>query len=278
MNPLASAAESPTAETEPRAAPRLASRPQAVLIDLAGVLHVGDQALPGAVAALARLRAAGLPLRFLTNTTRTPRHRLVEQLQAMGFPIAADEVQTAVLAARQRVHQLGLQPHYLVHSAIVGEVGPSHPEPNVVVLGDLGPELDFAALNQAFRLLMQGLPLIAMARNRYFQESDGVTLDLGAFVAALEYASGTAAEVVGKPAAPFFLGALAELAIAPENAVLIGDDLRDDIGGAQVVHIPGILVRTGKYRPADENHPEIHPARIVDDFAAAVDCLLWLPG
>ena len=77
----------------------------------------------------------------------------------------------------------------------------------------LASHFTFAALNQAFRLVMAGCPLIAMARNRYFQEPDGLTMDLGAFVAALEYASGRPAEIVGKPASPFFLGALAELGV-----------------------------------------------------------------
>ena len=113
-----------------------------------------------------------------------------------------------------------------------------------------------------------------MARNRYFQEPDGLTLDLGAFVAALEYGAGVRAEVVGKPAAPFFLGALAELGVVPGEAVLIGDDLRDDIGGAQAVGIPGVLVRTGKFRLADESAGDIRAARVVDDFAAAVALLL----
>lgn len=254
--------------------PLLPIRPRAVLIDLAGVLHVGDQAIPGAVAALARLRATGIPIRFLTNTTRSPRQALVALLQGLGFTVAADEIQTAVRAAAQRVHQLGLKPHYLVHPDIMGELGPSHADPDVVVLGDAGPHFTFDALNQAFRLIMAGLPLIAMARNRYFQERDGLTMDLGAFVAALEYASGCVADVVGKPAAPFFLGALAELGVAPHDAVLIGDDLRDDIGGAQAVHIPGILVRTGKFRPADEQQTQICPALIVDDFSAAVEAIV----
>lgn len=267
----------PVCATEARPAPCLNRRPKAILIDLAGVLHVGEYPLPGAVEALSTLRAAGLPLRFLTNTTRSPRDRLVAQLQGMGLPVAAGEIQTAVHAAIQRVRQLGLHPHYLVHSGITGEVGTSHPQPDVVVLGDVGPELSFDALNHAFRLLMQGLPLIAMARNRYFQESDGVTLDMGALVAALEFGSGVTAEVVGKPAPPFFLGALAELCVAPGDAVLIGDDLRDDIGGAQAVHIPGVLVRTGKYRPQDERDDGIVPTAIVDDFAAAVRLLLALP-
>lgn len=263
---------------DPREALGLTAPPRAVLIDLAGVLHVGDQAIPGAAAALARLRAAGLPLRFLTNTTRSPRAALVRLLHGLGFEVAAEEIQTAVLATAQLVRQRGLHPHYLVHPDIVAEVGPSYTEPDAVVLGDAGHHFTFDNLNAAFRLVMGGRPLIAMARNRYFQEPDGLTMDLGAFVAALEYASGRPAEIVGKPAGPFFLGALAELGVAPADAVLIGDDLRDDIGGAQAAGIPAMLVRTGKFRPADEDHPDIRPTRVVDDFPAAVAAILELAG
>jgi len=252
----------------------LPAAPKAVLIDLAGVLYVGEHALPGAADALARLRAAGLPLRFLTNTTRSPRQAIVDRLQRLGFDIAAKEIHTAVHATRQVVASRGLRPHYLIHPDIAAEMGASHSNPNAVVLGDAGPHFSFDALNHAFRLLMKGLPLIAMARNRYFKEADGLTLDLGAFVAALEYGAGITAEVVGKPAAPFFLGPLAELGVEPKDAVLIGDDLRDDIGGAQAVGIPAILVRTGKFRPEDEADPTLRPTRVVDDFAAAVARLI----
>jgi len=248
--------------------------PQAILIDLAGVLHIDDEALPGAVDALAALRASGLPMRFLTNTTRSPRSRIVANLRQMGFVIEPDEIQTAVLATRRLVQQRNLHPHYLVHPDIAVEIGCSHAEPDAVVLGDAGHHFNFASLNRVFRLLMQGLPFIVMARNRYFMEKDGLTLDMGAFVAGLEYSSGRTAEVVGKPAPPFFRTALDELGVAPERAVLIGDDLADDIGGAQAAGIPGILVRTGKFRATDEEHPQIRPALIVDDFPAAVAALL----
>jgi len=113
-----------------------------------------------------------------------------------------------------------------------------------------------------------------MARNRYFMETDGLTLDRGAFVAGLVYSSGRTAEVVGKPAIPFFRAALDVLGIAPEQAVLIGNDLADDIGGAQAAGIPGILVRPGKYRTTDEEHPLIRPALTLDDFPAAVARIL----
>lgn len=252
----------------------LKTSPRAVLIDLAGVLHTGDEALPGAVRALDRLRASGLRLRFLTNTTRTPSPILFAKLQRMGFTLAAREIQTAALAARTLVRQRGWRPLWLVHPDIAGEMGDSHPEPNVVVLGDMGPHYTYALLNQAFRLLMQGLPLLAMARNRYFMEPDGLSLDMGAFVTGLEYSAGVQAEITGKPAPAFFAAALAELGVTPAETVLIGDDLSDDIGGAQAAGIPGILVRTGKFRVGDDVHPNIQPAMVVDDFAAAVEVLV----
>ncbi|MGB7501754.1 MAG: TIGR01458 family HAD-type hydrolase [Azonexus sp.] len=252
----------------------LTTRPQAVLIDLAGVLHIDDQPIPGAVGALRTLRSSGLPLRFLTNTTRSPTSRIVASLRQMGFAIEPDEIQTAVIATRHLVEQRKLRPHYLVHPDIVDEIGPSHPEPDAVVLGDAGPHFTFASLNHAFRLLMRGYPFIAMARNRYFKESDGLTLDVGAFVNGLEFSSGVTAEVVGKPAATFFQSALDQLGIGPEQAILIGDDLSDDIGGAQAVGIPGILVRTGKFRAGDDAHPQIRPSNVVADFPAAVNYLL----
>jgi ribonucleotide monophosphatase NagD (HAD superfamily) len=82
------------------------------------------------------------------------------------------------------------------------------------------------------------------------------------------------AEITGKPAPAFFAAALAELGVTADAAVLIGDDLADDVGGAQDADIAGILVRTGKFRPGDDENPEIRPALVVADFAAAVDALL----
>ncbi|MCK9984365.1 MAG: hypothetical protein AzoDbin1_00837 [Azoarcus sp.] len=257
-------------------APLLVRRPRAVLVDLAGVLHVGEQAIPGAVNALARLRAAGMPLRFLTNTTRTPRRTLVAKLQRMGFAIAEDELQTAPHAAQQLVRQRGLKPLYLVHPDLAAEIGPSADAPDAVVMGDMGPHLDYAQLNTAFRLLMAGGAFIAMAKNRYFMEEDGLSLDMGAFVSGLEFSSGVTAEIVGKPAAGFFHTALAELGVAPADAVVIGDDLHDDVGAALAAGIPAILVRTGKFRPGDDDAPDVRPTLVADDFADAVTRLLAL--
>lgn len=251
------------------------SKIRGVLIDLSGVLYVGRDPVPGAAEALQRLRGSGLPVRFLTNTTRQTRRSLLGQLTELGFAMDERELFTAPVAALKQVQDRGLRPHLLVHPDLLAEFhGVATRDPDAVVLGDAGDRFTYAALNRAFRLLMDGAPLIAMGRNRYFKEPDGLSLDLGPFVAALECASGVAAEITGKPAPAFFETALDDMGVDPEDAVMIGDDLPNDIGGAQALGLRAVLVRTGKYRPQDEQDPGIKPDHVADQFVAAVDWIL----
>lgn len=248
-----------------------------ILIDLAGVLYDGDAAIPGAADALARLRAAGCGICFVTNTTRRTRAVLVERLTALGFDIAAGEVLTAARAAQALVAREGLTPHLLIHPDLAPEFGGSPAgEPDAVVVGDAGDAFTYTNLNRAFRVLMasDSPRLIAMGDNRYFAEGETLSLDMGPFVHALAYAAGIEPEVVGKPAAPFFEAALHQIGAEPGDAVMIGDDIAGDVGGAQDAGLAGILVRTGKYRPRDERDPGIRPTHVADDFAAAVDWIL----
>ena len=115
-----------------------------------------------------------------------------------------------------------------------------------------------------------------MQHNRYWRRADGLALDVGAYAAALEYATRRDAVVVGKPAEAFFGAAVADMEL--EQAVMIGDDAEADVGGAMAAGLPGILVRTGKYRQ-DAIPPEVTPTAIVDSIAD-VPALLGriLPG
>ena len=92
-------------------------------------------------------------------------------------------------------------------------------------------------------------------------------LDLGAFAAALEYASGREATLVGKPAPDFFTAALASLGASPAQAAVIGDDLEADVGGGQAAGMKGVLVRTGKFRPEDAKRSRIRPDAALDSLA-----------
>ncbi|MEJ1286014.1 haloacid dehalogenase-like hydrolase domain containing 2 [Cricetulus griseus] len=80
--------------------------------------------------------------------------------------------------------------------------------------------------------------------------------------------------VVGKPEKTFFLEALRDTGCAPEEAIMIGDDCRDDVGGAQNTGMLGILVKTGKYRTADEEKINPPPYLTCESFPHAVDHIL----
>ncbi len=259
-------------------------RPRAihgVLIDISGVLMIDGVSLPGAPEALQRLRDAGLPLRFVTNTTRRPPATLVERLQDGGFDVTPDEVFAAPTAALEAAKTRGLHPWLVVHEGLrpmFNDIAADRAEnADAVVIGDAGDGFSYAALNDAFRVLMntESPALIAMGVNRFFREGDGrLSLDAGPFVRLLEEATGLQSEVVGKPSQGFFDAALHSIATSAEHAAMIGDDLRDDVGGAQACGLHGILVRTGKYRPEDESDRTVTPDVICDDFVAAVESIL----
>ncbi|MEA3221142.1 TIGR01458 family HAD-type hydrolase [Immundisolibacter sp.] len=244
-----------------------------VLLDLGGVFYEGTRLLPGAQHALARLRASGLALRFVTNTTRQSRAALLLELARLGLDVATDELLTPASAARTVLLERGLRPLLLIHPGLTPDFdGLDLHQPNAVVVGDAGDHFSYAGLNQAFRLLMAGAPLLALGRNRYFKEADGLSLDAGPFVAALEYAAGVSAELLGKPAPALFAAALRPLGCSPDEAVMIGDDVEADVNGALAAGLGGILVRTGKYRPADDMRLAAG-GRLADDIGAAVETL-----
>lgn len=197
-----------------------------VLLDLAGVIYDGDQALPGALDAVGRLRQAGFSLRFVTNTTRMPKRKVLLRLSAVGLDVAESELFTPAEGARQWLAAHDCSPSLLVHPDLEEEFeGQSGRAQRAVVIGDAGEDFDFARLNRAFRELIAGAGFVALAKNRLFKDDDGMlSLDAGAFVTALEFATGREALVLGKPSPAFFTAALASMNCAPEVAVMVGDD------------------------------------------------------
>ena len=245
-----------------------------VIFDLDGVLHVRDRVVRGAPEAVARVRRAGLALRCVTNTTRRPRRAILESLDRFGFDFAADELLTPAAAVCERLEEMGESPYLLIHPSLAEDFVAFGAEgSDAVVLGDAGEAFRYDSLNHAFRLLMEGAPLYALAANRYFEDDDGLSLDVGGFVAALEYASGIKAELFGKPSASFFQAALDGLGCRAEETVMIGDDVEADVNGALSIGIGGVLVRTGKYRPEDDARLARDGA-IVKDVGEAVDRIL----
>lgn len=249
---------------------------RALLIDMDGVLYQGEQMIPGARDTLDWLAAHRVPHLFLTNTTSRPRSALQQKLAGLQMDVDAGRIFTPPVAAGRWLDAHVSGPVALfVPPATVGEFAPleladmhSTGPVAAVVIGDYGEHWTFDALNRAFRWLMQAPApaLVALGMTRYWRAEDGLRLDTAPFVVALEHATGLQAVVLGKPATPFFEAALGLLGVPAAETVMIGDDIRGDIGGAQAAGIRGLLVRTGKFRP-DDLTGDIQPDAVLGSFA-----------
>ena len=256
---------------------------RALLVDLDGVLYVEDEPIAGARDAVERLRG-GLALRFVTNTTAHSRARTLDKLTRMGFDVEPGELVTPAALAVRHCRERGHRRVALVMNEEVkrdfagleeaGEPGGGE-QADAVIIGDLGPAFGYDILNVAFRHVIAGAELIALQKNRYWLRADGLSLDVGPFVAAIEYATGCDAYVVGKPARGFFEGVLGDLGVASAEAAMVGDDVESDVGGALAAGLAGILVRTGKYRAEAVRESGVEPTATVDAIGA-VPALLGL--
>lgn len=261
--------------------------PSAFLFDLDGTLYTDAGPVPGAVEALERLEQARVPFRFITNTSRRPRAAIVERLRSYGFPASAEQVMTAVLAAAELVRHRG---HRVVAPFVapqtlpdLGEfelaggtsgIRPGGARPDAIVIGDLGDGWTYTLLQEAFRAVMGGADVIALSRDRYWQRGDGLALDAGPFVAAIEFATGASARVAGKPSRDFFAAAVRSLGLGANTSVaeiaVVGDDIWADVQGAQGCGLLGWLVRTGKFRAEAQAASGITPDRVLDSVAGII--------
>jgi HAD superfamily hydrolase (TIGR01458 family) len=244
---------------------------RALLLDLDGVLYVEDEPVPGARDAVAELRERGVALRFVTNTTARPRRRILERLERLGFALDASELSTPAALAVRLCRERGHRRAALVMNEDVkedfGELEEVDAGADAVIVGDLGSDFGYDVLNGAFRQLMDGAELIALQKNRFWMTPDGLSLDVGPFVAALEYATRRDALVVGKPAREFFATILAGIPAEASAAAMVGDDVESDVGGALGAGLAGVLVRTGKYRDDALRASGIEPTAVVDSIA-----------
>ena len=253
--------------------------PLAYCFDLDGTLYRGDAAIPGAVAILARLRAAGVPFRCLSNTSSRPRSALLARLRGYGFDVREDELLTATLAAGDLLRSRGcrrllpiLTPAAAADLAgfeLVGGTSGSPPgRADAVLIGDLGDGWSDALMQEAFHALMDGAEFIAVSRDRFWRRGEALVMDCGAYVAGLEYATGRTATISGKPSTVFYAAALASLGDPePHGVAMVGDDPWSDVAGAQAAGMQGWFVASGKADTGALAASGVRPDRVLASVA-----------
>ena len=247
-----------------------------LLIDLEGVLYNGEELIEGAVETINVLKSKNLKIKYLTNTTTTPRKLIIEKLIKFNLPATMSDIFSPVVATNNFLKQKNISRIYLLANQSLKtdfeNVVFDEDKPEAVVLGDIYKEFNWEKLNKVFQLITENDSIIiALHKNKYCRRDGKLTLDLGPFVQALEYACSKTAILIGKPEINFFKLALEDMNLSNNEVVMIGDDIISDIGGAKNNNITAIQVRTGKYQQADESNSFVQP-----DFR--INSIVDLPG
>ena len=272
---------------------RTLSQCSGLLLDLNGVFYVDRDAIAGGREAIEHLRRRGIPCRYTTNTTTSSLDTLHKKLTGMNLPIEKNEIftpaQAAVLYLRR---EFGDDPacHLLLDEDTKRDFADfrlDHTNPDAIVIGDIGDRWNYQIMQRLFEMVTFGARIIALHKGRYWQAPDarnpgnetnaatyasgatapGLRLDIGAFIAGLEYATGKEAVVIGKPEPSFFEMARRDLNLPAESIAMIGDDIESDVGGAQRAGMQGVLVKTGKYRPELVARSSVQPDAVLESIA-----------
>ena len=242
-----------------------------LVLDADGVIVLQGQPLPGSIEAVRQLGERGIPFRVVTNFSQLHRDTLAGWFAKGGLTIEPDRIITATSAtAAYTAARYPGRPLFVLAAAdarrefddqrlVTADEADAMSLAAVaaVVIGDAGDELSYRNMDVAFRLVRGGAELLAMHRNPWWLTPRGETLDAGAFVVGLEFATGQPARTLGKPAPVVFRQAAAGLAadlgerVARDRFAMVGDDPRADVAAAQRVGLRGILVLSGKTSLAD---------------------------
>jgi HAD superfamily hydrolase (TIGR01458 family) len=220
-----------------------------ILCDIGGVLYEGDRLINGAKETVDYLRSK-YKIRFLSNSSRKTPYNIYQKLINFGFNIDKKEIFTALLAVKKYLINNDLKA-YIIATDEAEKFLEEVKGDDAVVIADAYTNFSYEKLNIAFRKIINGAEFLATNKNRYFKDNDGLSLDTGAFVAALEYSTEKEAKVLGKPSCEFFYEAIDDMNLSKNEVIMIGDDIESDIMGAKKCGIKTVLVKTGKFKEND---------------------------
>jgi HAD superfamily hydrolase (TIGR01450 family) len=255
------------------------SRYDQLILDLDGCVWVGDRPVPGAVEAVAALREAGKRLAFATNDPRHAGEEYVAKLWGMGIQASLADVVTVggamqhLLAETRRgrtAYVIGADPmrrHVADAGLKVLNDTDLASRAELVVVGGTD-DLTYADLRDATLAIRRGADFLATGRDPTYPQPDGLWPGTGAIVAALEYATGATATIVGKPEPQLFMTALDRL--GDGRTLVVGDRLDSDVAAAGRAGLDAALVLSGGTSAEEVDGAEPKPVAVAETLAALV--------
>lgn len=223
------------------------------MLDLDGVVYVGNDAVPEAAGAIETARAAGQRIAFITNNASRPPAEVAARIVRAGVPAEADEVVTSAQAAARVLRERHGQGARVVTLGAAGlrdalevvgltPVGVDDASPVALVTG-YGPEVVWRDVMRAAVRIRDGLPWVASNTDHTIPTGFGVAPGHGVMVGMLREFTGVEPVVAGKPARPLLDETVARTGAT--RPLMVGDRLDTDIAGAVGAGIPALLVMTG---------------------------------
>jgi glycerol-1-phosphatase len=229
------------------------------LLDLDGVVYTGKGAVPGAVAALAKARAGGMRLAFVTNNASRSPSAVAAQLTGLGVPAAAADVVTSAQAAAgliasrvpagSRVLVAGATGLRLaVRARDLVPVSVATDRPAAVVQG-YAPDMNYGLLTEAALAVRDGALFVATNADATLPTPRGLQPGNGSLLQVIIHSTGRQPMVAGKPEPPLHREAVART--GANRPLVVGDRLDTDIEGATRGNADSMLVLTGVSGPAE---------------------------
>lgn len=256
---------------------------QGAVIDLDGTVYRGDHPVPGAVAAVTRLRERGIGTLFVTNNPTRSRQTYVERLAEFGIEASPAEVLSAgTVTAEFLADRHADDAVFLVGSRGLREQLHDHDVETVADPGAADVVVTSYTLDFDYESLTEGLWAVDEADAFYgsdpdltYPHSDGKRYPgSGAITRAVAGVAQREPDLVlGKPSGAMVEQALATLDCHPAECVVIGDGLDTDVAFAVRAGMRSVLVLSGRTTRAEVEAASAQPDRVVDSLADVPDVL-----
>ncbi len=254
-----------------------------LVMDLDGVVYLGDRPIPSAVEFLSEARAAGKEILFLTNNSMYGVAHYTRRLASMGVRAARREILTSSMVLREYLEEnTELRERTVMvigGKALEREMEKASLRP---LRGDEGRRAHLVVVGWDTRLTYQKLKNACLAVNagaRFYATNDDATFPApdgkwpgaGSIVAALQRSTGKDPVIVGKPHAPMMQAALRRLSCPPSRALMVGDRLDTDIAGGMRAGMATCLVLTGVSGRKDLERGDIRPDVVVEELTELLE-------
>ena len=243
-----------------------------LLIDLDGVLKIGESPAPDIQEFFEFISENKIPACILSNSTLRTGEMVKEffasnKIQISIPAITAFDSTVSYVKKNYKKAKVYCRDYLLHHFDELND----DDNPEAIVIGDIEDKWNYQIINEIFKKVFNGAELIAMHKNKFWYPNDELMIDAGAFVNAIEFATGKEATLIGKPSPLYFKTALEELDSKIENGFyMIGDDAENDVHAARELGGTGILIYTGKTKFPLEGRFKIKPDYEVDSLREVI--------